>query len=73
MPSEHPQTAYKLLTTEQWHSFRDLGALTTATTPLDKGDGYIHMSTRQQAVDTFEKYFKNATGTVLVEVDLAKV
>lgn len=39
---------------------------------LDVKDGYIHMSTKAQVVETAEKWYKGQTGLIIVCVDLDK-
>lgn len=61
--------AYKILTAEQWEQFRANGSFAGA--PIDLADGYIHMSTREQAAETAAKHFAGQDRLVLAMVDLA--
>lgn len=67
--ADMPLTAYKILTQEQMdmleHERVFLGA------PIDLADGYIHLSTAEQAQETLEKHFAGQTGLWLAAVDLA--
>ncbi|WP_395333141.1 DUF952 domain-containing protein [Novosphingobium sp. BL-8H] len=60
--------AYKILTGEQLQQLLADGVFTGA--PIDKADGYIHMSTALQAQETLEKHFAGQTGLALAAVDL---
>lgn len=60
--------AYKILTGEQFQQLLADGVFIGA--PIDKADGYIHMSTAAQAQETLEKHFGGQTGLVLAAVDL---
>ncbi len=64
----HPDTAYKILTAEQWAQFQAGGIFHGA--PIDLSDGYIHLSTAEQLSETLTKHFAGQTGLVIAEVDL---
>lgn len=61
-------TAYKVLTADQWAMFERDGVFTGA--PVDRADGYIHMSTDDQLDETIAKHFAEQTGLVIAEIDL---
>jgi len=61
--------AYKILTGEQWATFREEGVFHGA--PVDLADGYIHLSARDQVVGTLEKHFAGQDDLILAMVDLA--
>ncbi|HEX7782088.1 MAG TPA: DUF952 domain-containing protein [Sphingobium sp.] len=61
--------AYKVLTKEQFAALRADG--TFAGSPADLADGYVHMSTRAQTVETVEKHFAGQDDLVLAMVDLS--
>jgi uncharacterized protein (DUF952 family) len=61
--------AFKILTRDQWNQLRAEGSFAGA--PVDLADGYIHMSTRQQAAETAAKHFAGQDDLVLAMVDLA--
>ena len=65
----NPDTAYKILTSEQWAQFQADGVFYGA--PVDLADGYIHMSAADQLPDTLDKHFGGQTALVIAEVDLA--
>jgi uncharacterized protein (DUF952 family) len=67
--SDHPATAYKILTADQWAQFQKDGIFHGA--PVDLADGYVHMSTADQLSETRAKHFAGQTGLTTLEVDLA--
>ena len=67
--SANPDTAYKILTSDQWAQFQADGVFHGA--PVDLADGYIHMSAVNQVQGTLDKHFGGQTPLVVAEVDLA--
>ena len=65
----HPETAYKILTADQWLQFQADGIFHGA--PVDLADGYIHLSATEQLQGTLDKHFAAQSGLVIAEVDLA--
>ena len=66
--SEHPTTAYKVLTAEQMAALeRDRQF---AGAPVDLADGYIHLSTAAQLTGTVDKHFAGQGDLHVVAVDL---
>ena len=63
------QTAFKILTADQWASFARDGAFAGA--PVDLADGYIHLSAADQVEGTLDKHFSGQSGLVIAEIDLA--
>lgn len=63
-----PNIAYKILTNEELESLLKNGSFEGSA--LDRNDGYIHMSTPDQARATAAKYFAGRDDLVLVVVDL---
>ena len=63
--------AYKLLRAAEWAAFQRDGS--SAGSPDDLRDGYIHMSTAEQVDGTRAKYFADEPGVVLLAVDTAKL
>ncbi|MGH6746856.1 DUF952 domain-containing protein [Novosphingobium sp.] len=60
--------AYKILTGEQLDRLLSDGTFTGA--PIDLADGYIHMSTAEQAQETLDKHFAGQSGLGIAAVDL---
>lgn len=59
--------AYKLLTPDDWTRAQALGHTDSA---VDRADGYVHLSTADQADETARRYFAGEAGIVLLEFDL---
>jgi uncharacterized protein (DUF952 family) len=57
----------KLLRSAQWLSFADQGQF--AGSPDDLRDGFIHLSTPEQALATRERHFAGVTGLWQVWLD----
>lgn len=62
-------TAFKVLTAQQWADFEREGVFRGA--PVDRADGYIHLSTADQLDATLAKHFAEQSGLVIAEVELA--
>jgi uncharacterized protein (DUF952 family) len=63
------QTAFKILTADQWAQFEADGIFLGA--PIDLADGYIHMSTADQTDETLAKHFAGQVGLVIAEINLS--
>lgn len=61
--------AYKILTRDQYDQLKTDGVFKGA--PVDLADGYIHMSTREQAAETAARHFADQDNLVMVMIDLA--
>jgi uncharacterized protein (DUF952 family) len=61
--------AYKVLTADQYDQFKAEGLFKGA--PIDLTDGYIHMSTRDQAAETVARHFAGQDRLVMLMIDLA--
>jgi uncharacterized protein (DUF952 family) len=62
-------SAFKILTADQWAQFQHEGVFHGA--PIDLTDGYIHLSTADQVPETLKKHFAGQSGLVIAEVALA--
>ena len=62
-------TAFKILTFDQWAAFEANGIFTGA--PVDLADGYIHLSTADQLEETLAKHFAGQTNLTIAEIDLS--
>jgi uncharacterized protein (DUF952 family) len=60
--------AYKICTAGQWAGWQARGEFAGA--PIDIEDGYIHLSTADQVIETHAKHFSGLHDLMLVEVDL---
>ena len=64
-----PETiAYKILTTDELHRLEQDGRFDGA--PVDREDGYIHLSTAAQLPGTLDKHFAGRDDIALAAVDL---
>lgn len=61
--------AYKILTADQWTSFRAEAVFSGA--PVDINDGYIHLSAQDQVAETLAKHFADQDNLILAMVDLS--
>nr|WP_245405625.1 DUF952 domain-containing protein [Sphingobium sp. Sx8-8] len=57
------------MTKDQYEQLRTDGVFKGA--PVDLADGYIHMSTREQAAETAAKHFAGQDNLVMLMIDLA--
>ena len=62
------QIAYKVLTPEEWAA---LNAGPFHGAPIDKADGFIHLSTASQLTETVDRHFSGQKGLVIAAIDLA--
>ena len=65
----HEQTMliYKIFRRPEWDAFAAAGR--TQGAPVDLADGYIHLSTSQQVVETVAKHFAGERDLVIVAVE----
>jgi uncharacterized protein (DUF952 family) len=62
------QIAYKVLTADEWVA---LNAGFFQGSPIDKTDGFIHLSTASQLTDSVDRHFSGQKGLVIAAIDLA--
>jgi len=60
--------AYKVLTADEWAAL-DAGAFQGA--PIDRADGFIHLSTASQLPETVDRHFSGQQGLIVAAIDLA--
>jgi uncharacterized protein (DUF952 family) len=58
---------YKLMTAREWADTQARGRF--AGSPVDRRDGYVHLSGADQVVQTAAEHFAGRTGLVLLTVD----
>lgn len=58
---------YKIFRATEWDDLRRRGE--SAGAPVDRSDGFVHFSTRDQAPETAARHFAGAEGLMLVAVD----
>ncbi|QDT11867.1 DUF952 domain-containing protein [Planctomycetes bacterium K23_9] len=64
-------TIYKIVSREEWTVAESVGEYRGSA--LDVADGFIHLSSPQQTVDTAAKYFADRDDLLLVSVDVASL
>lgn len=62
---------YKILRRAEWEALRRAGE--TLGAPVDLSDGYIHLSTAAQVVETAARHFSEESDLVLVAVDSTRL
>lgn len=62
---------YKIFLPEQWVDFQAKGLFTGAEVDIE--DGYIHLSTREQVVETAAKHFSDHPKIGLARMDTARM
>ncbi len=62
--------AYKVLTADEWAA---LNAGSFEGAPIDKADGFIHLSTASQLTETVDRHFSGQKGLVITAIDLASL
>jgi len=62
--------AYKVLTAEQ---FAALEADRFEGAPIDRADGYIHLSTSSQVTETVARHFAGQIGLMIAAIDLRRL
>ncbi|WP_433058606.1 DUF952 domain-containing protein [Dactylosporangium sp. CS-033363] len=60
-------TVYKILLPAEWAAFEQAGSF--AGSPLDLGDGYVHLSTVLQVHRTATRFFAGVAELVVLSVD----
>jgi uncharacterized protein (DUF952 family) len=64
-------TIYKILPAALWHAAERQGVFRGS--PVDMQDGFIHLSSADQAVETCAKHFAGERDLVLLFVDAARL
>jgi len=69
MPWQKPvmATIYKILFANEWREAKSEGRYRGS--PDDKRDGFIHFSTAEQTLGTYEKYFSGRPDLMLAAID----
>jgi uncharacterized protein (DUF952 family) len=73
MPDQHthPEFVYRLATADEWAAAIEAGAVPTRD--IDERDGYFHLSTRAQALETARLYFADTEDLLALEIPLAAI
>ncbi len=64
-----PALVYKIVTETQWREAQAAGVFAGA--PVDRADGYIHLSDAGQVAETAAKHFAGARDLLLVAIEAA--
>ncbi len=62
---------YRLATAQEWFIARETGV--APTREIDERDGYMHLSTRDQALETARIHFAGATDLLALEISLGEI
>lgn len=62
---------YKILRADEWAALQEAGE--TPGAPVDVADGYVHLSTAEQAPGTAAKHFAGADGLMLLTLDTDEI
>lgn len=68
MTDSQPTTAYKILSRADWRATLAEGLYEGS--PVDRADGYIHLSALDQLAGTAARHYAGQSDLMLVEVDL---
>ena len=71
MSDATPEFVYRLATPEEWRFAQESGVVPKRD--IDEKDGYIHLSTREQALDTARIHFADAEALLALEIPLALI
>ncbi len=66
-----PEFVYRLASPEEWFAAEETGVVPTRE--IDKRDGYIHLSTREQALSTANIHFADAKELMALEIPLSTI
>lgn len=66
-----PEFVYRLLTPEEWRAALDTGVVPTRR--IDRREGYVHLSTREQALETARLYFADAADVLALEIPISAI
>ena len=67
--SENTEFVYRLATQAEWIATEETGV--APTRDIDKRDGYIHLSTRAQLIETANLHFAGVPDLLALEIPLA--
>jgi len=62
---------YKVLTLEQWSDFQEEGVFFGS--PVDKADGYIHLSCVSELKATLDKWYADQATVALLQIEAAAI
>ena len=69
MPADSPvDFVYRLILRPDWAAAQDAGIAPLRA--VDRADGYLHLSTRAQVIETANRHFAGATDLLALEIPL---
>lgn len=71
MTEKQPEFVYRLATLSEWRAAEQSGAVPMRG--IDERDGYIHLSTRAQVLETANLHFADADDLLALEIPLEAV
>ncbi len=72
MTAEHqPEFVYRLATADEWREANNTGVVPKRT--IDERDGYFHLSTREQVLETANLHFNGVADLLALEIALAPI
>lgn len=71
MTDPRPEHVYRLASLAEWRAAQESGLVPLRE--IDERDGYVHLSTRDQAVETANLHFAGARDLVALEIPLAPI
>ena len=66
-----PQFVYRLATRTEWQAAQESGVVPERD--IDTNDGYMHLSTKAQALETAAIHFAGVTDLLALEIPLANI
>ena len=67
----HPDRLYKIVRAAEWRTAQESGVV--AWSADDERDGFMHLSTGAQLLETARRHFAGASELVALEIDPAKI
>lgn len=71
MSDDRPDCVYRLATAAEWYAAEETGAVPLRD--IDDRDGYVHLSTRAQVIETANLYFAGADDLLALEIPIEAV
>ncbi|MEZ5893195.1 MAG: DUF952 domain-containing protein [Parvularculaceae bacterium] len=71
MTAEHPEFVYRLASEAEWRTADASGVVPLRE--IDERDGYVHLSTREQVLETARLHFAGADDLLALEIPLALI
>ncbi|GJL93197.1 DUF952 domain-containing protein [Hyphococcus sp.] len=65
----HPDFVYRLVSSAEWRIAQHSGVIPLRD--IDERDGYIHLSTREQVLETAKLHFSGADDLIAIQIPLS--